>query len=107
MDRLWVPTAEFSIIQIVELADLSLYVEIENHAQTLVGGIMSAPRLQIANLDQENLDKLKAFEEEVGYYVVALQPQYELAKLSADDVNRLQKLEAEIGVVLLAYKGQD
>jgi len=66
---------------------------------------MPAPRLQIANLDQENLDKLKAFEEEVGYYVVALQPQYKLAELSAADVNRLKELEAEIGVVLLAYQG--
>jgi len=66
---------------------------------------MPAQRLQIANLDQENLDKLKAFEEEVGYYVVALEPQYKLAELSAADVDRLRALEVEIGVVLLAYQG--
>ena len=107
MDRQSIPNAGISIINIDEPVELSIHVEIENLAQPLVGGIMPAPRLQIANLDQEDLNKLKAFEEEVGYFVVALQPQYKLAELSAADVNRLQELEAEIGVVLLAYTGQE
>ena len=65
---------------------------------------MSTPRMSIANLSEEELGKLRAFEEELGAYVVALKPQYDLAELSADQLAKLEAMERELGVVLLAYE---
>ncbi len=65
---------------------------------------MAVKRMKLAELNQSQLQKLQAFEEELGAYVVALEPQYALADLSADQVHKLQRLERELGVVLLAYE---
>jgi hypothetical protein len=47
---------------------------------------------------------LQAFEEEMGFYLVALAPRYELAELSAEQVEKVQAMEQKLGVVLLAYQ---
>jgi hypothetical protein len=61
------------------------------------------PRLQIAKLDEDSLEKLKVMEEELGACILALEPKYPVAKLTPPQVQKLQALEKELGVVLLAY----
>jgi hypothetical protein len=65
---------------------------------------MAAPRMKIAQLDEAQLAKVRALEEALGVYVVALEPQYQLADLSEEQLKRLQAAEEEMGVVLLAYE---
>lgn len=64
---------------------------------------MTARRMEVADLDAQHLDKLHKLEEELGAYVVALQPRYPLADLPPEKVGRLQQAEKDLGVVLLAY----
>ena len=54
-------------------------------------------------LDQERLQKLKALEQELGAWVVAVEPQATVAELPPDKLKRLQQAEQELGVILLAY----
>ena len=65
---------------------------------------MPTPRVRIAKLDDETLDKIKAMEEEFGHSIVALEPYYPAAKLTDAQVSQLKALEQELGVVLLAYQ---
>lgn len=65
---------------------------------------MRRSRMSIADLDQETLTQLQAFEKELGLYLVALAPRYKLADLSADQVEKVQAMEQKLGVVLLAYQ---
>ncbi|HSO05841.1 MAG TPA: hypothetical protein VLW45_01265 [Pelomicrobium sp.] len=58
--------------------------------------------VHIAPLDADQLDRLRALEQELGASVVAYEP-VRFAGLSDDQVRRLQALERELGVVLLAY----
>ena len=64
---------------------------------------MPTPRIRIANLDNETLDKIHVMEEELGHSIVALEPYYPPANLTAAQVSKLKLLEQELGVVLLAY----
>ena len=48
--------------------------------------------------------KLHKLEDELGAFVVALQPQYPLAELPPEKISQLQQAEKDLGVVLLAYK---
>lgn len=65
---------------------------------------MASPRLQIAHLDNDSLEKLKTLEEEFGTTILALEPKYPAADLTAEQLRKLQQLESELGVVLLAYR---
>lgn len=65
---------------------------------------MRRSRMSIADLDQETLSQLQAFEEEMGFYLVALAPRYKVAELSAEQVEKVQSMEQKLGVVLLAYQ---
>ena len=65
---------------------------------------MASPRLQIAQLDNDSLEKLKTLEEEFGTTILALEPKYPVADLSSEQLSKLQQLEGELGVVLLAYQ---
>ena len=65
---------------------------------------MTAPRMNLADLDAQHLDKLHKLEDELGAFVVALQPQYPLAELPPEKISQLQQAEKDLGVVLLAYK---
>ena len=60
--------------------------------------------MQVADLNEEQLAKLKAFEAETGKVIVALTPRYQVASLDIEDLARLQKLERELDVVLMAYE---
>ena len=65
---------------------------------------MTAPRMEMARLDEARLAKLRALEEEMGLCLVALEPAYRLADLSDEQLAGLRAAEKELGVVLLAYK---
>jgi hypothetical protein len=67
-----------------------------------IGGPEMA-EMKFSTLDAEKLAKLKSFENELGSWILAVEPAKELADLSAAQLARLQALEEELGVVLLAY----
>jgi alpha-ketoglutarate-dependent taurine dioxygenase len=56
-------------------------------------------------LDPGRLEKVRKLEEELGAYVVALEPEFRLAELTTEQLARLEVAEKELGVVLLAYEG--
>jgi hypothetical protein len=58
-----------------------------------------------AELDPGRLEKVRKLEEELGAYVVALEPEFRLAELTTEQLARLEVAEKELGVVLLAYEG--
>jgi tRNA U34 5-methylaminomethyl-2-thiouridine-forming methyltransferase MnmC len=60
--------------------------------------------MKIAQLDEAALVQVRALEEELGTYVIALAPRYPLAELPQEKLRRLQELEKQLGVVLLAYE---
>lgn len=62
-------------------------------------------RMQIANLDESELNRIRQMEESMGSLIVALEPHYPLAEISPEQVKKLQALEKELGVVLIAYQG--
>jgi hypothetical protein len=65
---------------------------------------MTSPRMKVAELDPARLEKVCKLEEELGAYVVALEPAFRLAELTAEQIDRLEAAEKELGVVLLAYE---
>jgi hypothetical protein len=65
---------------------------------------MSVPRMTIADLDDAQLATLRALEDTLGVWLVALQPEYRLADLSEEKLRQLQATEKKLGVVLLAYE---
>jgi len=65
---------------------------------------MEQDDMQIADLNDEQVAKLKAFEAETGKVIVALTPRYKIASLDIEHLARLQKLERELDVVLMAYE---
>ena len=60
--------------------------------------------VNVAQLDETNLTRLRALETELGARLVAFEKQYPLANLSEEQVKRLQAAEKELDVVLVAYK---
>ncbi len=64
---------------------------------------MKTGYVKYPQLDQERLQKLKALEQELGAWVVAVEPQATVAELPPDKLRRLQQAEQELGVILLAY----
>lgn len=64
---------------------------------------MVAPRMKVAELDSARLAKVQKLEQELGTYIVALEPEFQLAELTPDQLERLETAEKELGVVLLAY----
>jgi hypothetical protein len=66
--------------------------------------IMALPRMKIADLDVDSLDRLTDMEDAYGATIVAVQPVYSVSKLSADQMEKVQALEDELDVVLIAYE---
>ncbi|MFO7740724.1 MAG: hypothetical protein R6X31_00265 [Anaerolineae bacterium] len=62
-----------------------------------------APRMRIADLDDQSLEKVRALEEEMGACVLALEPKVKLKDLSEEQLEKLKSAEEELGVVLMAY----
>jgi len=61
-------------------------------------------RLTVAQLDKARLAEVRALEEELGIYLVALEHKIQLANLSEEQLERVQAREKDLGVVLLAYE---
>lgn len=62
--------------------------------------------LIFARLNAGQMVEVRALEEEVGRWIVALEPARP-SELSEDQLKRLQKVEMELGVILLAYESFD
>lgn len=65
---------------------------------------MEKPEIQIAELGQENVAKLKELESELGAIVVAYEPSYKPAELNESQVAKLRAMEAEVGLILVAFR---
>ncbi len=65
---------------------------------------MTVQRMTVADLSEAQLEKLQMLEDELGTYIVALQPAYRVADLPEEQVERIRAAEQELGVVLLAYE---
>lgn len=61
-------------------------------------------RVKIANLTKAQLEKVRALEEDMGTWVVALEPKFRLVELSEEQMEKLQSAEKELDLVLLAYE---
>ena len=64
---------------------------------------MSAMCREIAQLDDNDMNKVHKLEEDIGASVMALEGSCRWAQLSDDQLNELQETEKDLGVVLLAY----
>jgi|GEM_PF-989905 hypothetical protein len=60
--------------------------------------------LNYAHLDEGRLTRLRQLEEELGTYLLAVEPDSPWADLSDDQLRRLKAAERELGVILLARK---
>ncbi len=67
---------------------------------------MARTRMTIAQLDEARLAEVRALEEELGIYLVALEHKIQLADLSEEQLKRIQASEKDLGVVLLAYESK-
>lgn len=67
---------------------------------------MTNSSLQIAELDANGLERLRALENELGSTIIAYRPESPFTPLDGEQLRRLQELERELGVVLLAYRQQ-
>jgi hypothetical protein len=65
---------------------------------------MDVAYVKYADLDRQQMEKLKALEKDLGSWVVAVQPQAQVAELPPEKLRQLQEAEREMGVILLAYK---
>ncbi len=65
-----------------------------------------APGMSIAELDNDGLSKVQVLEEDIGGYVLALEPRVTLKELSSDQLAKFRAAEEELGVVLMAYEGK-
>lgn len=64
---------------------------------------MGKPDIKLAQLDEAQIAAIGELEEELGTWIVALEPVVRLADLADHQLERLQAKEKELGVVLLAY----
>ena len=58
-------------------------------------------------LTEEQLAKLRELEQEVGGWVLAIEPAVKLANLTPTQLARIQALEEELSIILLAYHPQN
>ena len=59
--------------------------------------------MKVADLSQEQLDKVKELEGELGVRLVAMEYTSNLADLNEGQLEKVQSLEDELGVVLVAH----
>ena len=64
----------------------------------------SNPNLHVAQLDNNELQRVRELEIELGVTVVALEPDPAFAELSAEQLHKLKAAERELNTVLLAYR---
>ena len=64
---------------------------------------MITSQIRITRLDEAQVAKVRTLEDELGRWVVVVEPVEPIAELSGQQLQRLQALEQELGVILLAY----
>jgi hypothetical protein len=62
----------------------------------------SAKYLGFAPLNDQQLSKLRALEEDLGVAIIALKPTVPLANLTPEQISSLQQLEQQHGIIALA-----
>jgi len=60
--------------------------------------------LKIAALDEDDVAKIRALEEEIGKHVMAFTTGLDIARLTQTQLARVRDLEEELGVTLLVYE---
>ncbi len=65
---------------------------------------MDTAYVKYPQLDRSQMEKLHSLEQELGTWVIAVEPQAKVADLSPDKLQRLKQAEQEMGMILLAYK---
>lgn len=60
--------------------------------------------LKIANLEEENVARIRALEQELGAHIMAFAPGPDIAPLPNEQLERIKALEEELGVTLLVYE---
>jgi hypothetical protein len=60
--------------------------------------------MEFADLNEDQMEKVRALEEDIGGCVVALQRRISLRDLSSEELKKLQETEEDLGVVLMAYE---
>ncbi len=60
--------------------------------------------MDYARLDRDKLEKLYQLEEELGSWIIAVQPPAAPSELTEEQLYSLKSVEDDLGVVLLAYK---
>ncbi len=58
---------------------------------------------KVADLDQRELTEVEKLEDNLGVWVVAVEPKSRFASLTNDQLHQLQEKEKEMGIILLAY----
>ncbi len=64
---------------------------------------MDTPKLEVAQLDEARLAKVKKLESDLGAIVVAYQPTFKPADLDRSQLARLREVEEELGFILVAF----
>ncbi len=65
---------------------------------------MASRSMQVAQVDERLLARLRALEDELGTCVVAYEPGPSPAELPPEQLQRLKAEEQSLGVVLVAYR---
>lgn len=59
--------------------------------------------LKIASLQEKDVKKIRDFEKEFGFHVMAFEHDLSVASLSEDQLAKIKELEEELGVTLLVF----
>ena len=65
---------------------------------------MSTAYVKYPQLNQEQMQRVKELEQDLGTWVVAVEPTAKVAELSPEKLRELQEAEKELGMILLAYR---
>lgn len=64
---------------------------------------MNLTHLRVADLGQEDVDRIRSLEKDINAHIMALEPQVKLRELDEEGMKKLRELEDALGVVLIAY----
>lgn len=59
--------------------------------------------LKIANLDADDVAKVRGLEKSLGTHIMAYQPGLQMADLTDEQIQAMKSVEDQLGVILLAY----
>lgn len=60
--------------------------------------------LKIAHLDDDDVARIRALEQELDRHIMAFEAGLEIADLAEEQLARIRALEEELGVTLLVYE---